>query len=104
MCSSEAPAPTKVLAPAYLFNAVTGQLLQSYQDDPSQQAGDMFGISVAIDGNNVVVGASEEGSSTIGAAYLFNVDTYTGDPVQTFQDPGQETDASFGARGRHLGE
>jgi len=34
-------------------------------------AGDEFGISVAVCGNTVVVGASELNSSTLGAAYVF---------------------------------
>ena len=42
---------------AYLFDATTGALLQTFLN-PTPEANDFFGISVSISGNNVLVGAS----------------------------------------------
>ena len=40
---------------AHLFNATTGSLLRTF-NDPTPGSGDRFGVSVAIDGDNVVIG------------------------------------------------
>jgi WD40 repeat protein len=61
---------------AYLFDVTTGtQLFKLTADDA--EAGDEFGISVAISGNTAIVGASMEnaGGADAGAAYLFDVST-----------------------------
>ena len=75
---------------AYIYNVTTGALVHTL-DNPNAfgtSAGDNFGVSVAIGGNNAIVGASEEddadGTSS-GKAYIFNVTT--GALVHTLDNP-----------------
>ena len=73
---------------AYLFDAETGQLLQTYvSPTPTQNA--QFGYSVAAMGQNVLVGArnDETGADGVGAVYLF--DGETGNLLQSFLNPTQ---------------
>lgn len=58
---------------AYLFNAMTGGLLHVLEPQTPQN-NVLFGNSVSISGNNVLVGARRETgtSSTSGVAYLFD--------------------------------
>jgi DNA-binding beta-propeller fold protein YncE len=72
-----------VNSPAFLFDATTGVLLQTFADPGS---GD-FGISVASVGGNALIGASST------AAYLF--DSGTGALVRTFPTPAG-TEIRFG--------
>ncbi len=68
---------------AYLFDAVTGALLRTFESPTPQYDGD-FGQAVSLDGSRVLVGASDETSGTShGRAYLFDV--LTGSLLQTFQ-------------------
>jgi FG-GAP repeat len=71
---------------AYLFDATTGERLHTFSN-PTPGVGDVFGVSVALKGNNVLIGASadDEGAENSGAAYLFDV--VTGELVQTFLNP-----------------
>ncbi|BAY65998.1 hypothetical protein NIES22_61110 [Calothrix brevissima NIES-22] len=71
---------------AYLFDAVTGTLLQTFAN-PTPEAGDKFGVSVAIADNKVLVGASGDntGADNSGSAYLF--DTRTGNLLETLTNP-----------------
>ncbi len=61
----------------YLFDAVTGDLVQTFQN-PTPEAGDQFGFSVAMSGNNILIGAigDDIGAKDAGAVYLFleNID------------------------------
>ena len=65
---------------AYIFDVATGLLLHTL-DNPNAygtSASDNFGISVAIDGNNCIVGAYQEDDSDgtgSGKAYIFDVTT-----------------------------
>ncbi|MBS0198569.1 MAG: hypothetical protein JSR77_17600 [Planctomycetes bacterium] len=61
---------------AYLFNAATRTLLATLTA-PDGQAGDRFGLSVAISGNRVIVGAFDDDDlgATSGSAYLFDAST-----------------------------
>ncbi len=61
---------------AYLFNSATGALLQTF-NNPTPATGDQFGYSVAISGNNVVIGApyDDTGATNAGSVYLFNAST-----------------------------
>jgi hypothetical protein len=76
---------------AYIFerNTSTGVWSQtSLLRADNLGAGDQFGISVAIDGNYAIVGASSEdgaanGTSSSGAAYIFERNTSTGVWSQT---------------------
>jgi len=58
---------------AYLFDMTTGDLLRTF-DDPTVTTSDNFGISVAIDGDNVVIGAHGDNTrgNNVGQAHLFN--------------------------------
>jgi len=55
-------------------------------NNPTPETADRFGNSVSLDGNNVLVGASEDdaGSSDIGSAYLYDD---AGNLVLTFNNP-----------------
>ena len=80
---------------AHLFNATTGALLQTF-DDPTITSGDQFGVRVAIDGNNVLIGANEDDTkgTSVGQAHLFNATT--GALLHTFNDPTVTTEDEFG--------
>ena len=80
---------------AYLFNAVSGNLLHTFPN-PMPARGDHFGISVAISGDKVLVGARDDdaGAKDGGAAYLF--DAATGDLLHTFLNPTPDRDDYFG--------
>jgi hypothetical protein len=80
---------------AYLFDLTTGNLLQTF-NNPTPEVGDVFGISVAISGNNVLIGAlfDNTGDSDAGSAYLF--DLTTGNLLQTFNNPTPEENEQFG--------
>ena len=54
---------------AYLFDATTGNLLQSFTN-PSPAINEYFGYSVALDGNSALIGAYGDSSSS-GSAYLY---------------------------------
>ncbi len=65
---------------AYLFDTATGrQIAKLLPDDGA--AGDLFGISVAISGATVIVGAwhDDDNGSNSGSAYLF--DTTSGEQI-----------------------
>ena len=53
---------------AFLFDAVSGNLLQTFSA-PSPGFGDQFGSSAAISGDNVLIGAANAGAS-MGQAFL----------------------------------
>lgn len=75
----------------YVFNISTGT--QVYKLEASDgTSGDSFGYSLAIDGNNLIVGAYTAG--TEGAAYVFNLSTGTEVRKLTPSDTG--TSMSFG--------
>lgn len=71
---------------AYLFDAVTGKLLQTFAN-PTPEPGDKFGVSVAISKNQVLIGASgdDTGAANSGSAYWF--DAATGNLLETFTNP-----------------
>jgi hypothetical protein len=82
----EADAKTTNAGAAYLFNGSTGELLQTFYE-PSPNANNWFGQSVAAVGNNVLVGCrcADKGATNTGAAYLFNGST--GGLIRTFTNP-----------------
>jgi FG-GAP repeat len=71
---------------AYLFDAMTGNLLHTLVN-PTPGAGDVFGVSVALSGDNILIGSSadDEGGSNSGAVHLF--DAATGNWMQTVVNP-----------------
>jgi hypothetical protein len=81
---------------AHLFDATTGDLLLTF-DDPTPTMVDLFGVSVAVDGNYVLIGASGDDTNgpQVGQAHLF--DATTGDLLLTFDDPTPTTADRFGS-------
>ena len=77
---------------AYFFNVETGALVANLTS-PNAQTNGYFGVSVAVDGNTVVVGASGEDSHA-GNAYIYNAET--GALVANLTSPNAQTDGSFG--------
>jgi len=80
---------------AYLFDTADGSLLREFLN-PTPAEGDDFGISVAIVGTNVLIGApgDDTGATNAGTAYLFDGDT--GSLLKTFLNPTPATDDHFG--------
>jgi len=74
---------------------LASHFLQTF-DDPSITTNDMFGDSVAIDGNRVLIGAygDDSNGADVGQAHLF--DATTGDLLQTFDDPTATSEDNFG--------
>jgi WD40 repeat protein len=75
---------------AYIYDATNGSLLHTL-DNPTPQAGANFGKSVAIDGNNAIVGAWVAASSS-GKAYIYDVTT--GNLLHTLDNPNIDGPAS----------
>jgi hypothetical protein len=74
----------------YIYNVSTGALLHTLNNPNAYgtSAGDYFGVSVAISGNYVIVGAYHEedaGGNDSGKAYIYNVST--GALVHTLNNP-----------------
>jgi outer membrane protein assembly factor BamB len=81
---------------AYVFDASTGQLRWTLRN-PTPADGDWFGMSVAVSGNTVVVGAfyDDAGGSNAGAAHVF--DASTGTWLYTLTNPAQAAEDRFGS-------
>lgn len=88
----------------FLYDAVSGGLLHTF-DDPTPTPrtdinvdlfGDRFGESIAIDGDNVLIGAFGDNTNgqNVGQAHLF--DAAGGNLLQTFDDPTVTTEDEFG--------
>jgi hypothetical protein len=88
----------------FLYDAVSGGLLHTL-DDPTPTPrtdinvdpfGDRFGGSVAIEGDNILIGAFGDNThgQNVGQAHLF--ETASGDLLQTFDDPTVTTQDDFG--------
>lgn len=90
---------------AYLFDATTGDLLQTF-NDPDPQPGDQFGWVVALDGSNVLISAYQDDTMgvNVGQAHLF--DAITGNLLHTFNDPTPTSGDEFGhflaIKGSHI--
>lgn len=69
----------------HLFDALTGDVIQTFHEPNLTGRSTNFGASVAIEGNHVLIGASLGGTSRSGRAYLF--DAITGGLLQTFDNP-----------------
>ena len=88
---------------AYLFNAATGALLQTFANPnpaglPTSAPGDSFGLSVSLSGNLALIGAQSDETGTTsngsGAAYLF--DATTAALLRTFTNPSPGINDNFG--------
>jgi FG-GAP repeat len=78
----------------HLFDGSTGAFIRSFFN-PTPQDFELFGNSLAVSGNNVLVGALRNirGNSFLGAAYLF--DGTTGALTATFLNPDRSLQDSF---------
>jgi len=85
----------KNVGQAHLFDATTGALLRTF-DDPTVTVQDLFGNWVSISGNNVLVGASSDGTNGFGVGQAHLFDATTGALLQTFDDPTPTTTDQFG--------
>ncbi len=81
---------------AYVYAVSSGELVQTLAN-PTPAFVDLFGYSVGISGDNVVVGAfrADEGARDSGAAYLFTATT--GELVNTWANPTPADLDVFGA-------
>jgi filamentous hemagglutinin family protein len=71
-------------------------IVQTYAN-PTPAGGDSFGSAIALDGNNLVVGAPQDATlaANAGAAYLFDV--AAGTLLQTYLEPAGAANNQFGA-------
>ena len=81
---------------AYLYDASTGTLLQTF-NNPTPQIDDWFGGSVSISGEKMLisVGGDDTGATNAGSAYLY--DATTGVLLYTFNNPIPEENDYFGS-------
>jgi len=80
---------------AYLYDAATGALLQTFHR-PTPQAGAYFGWSVAGYGNDVVIGAIADNAAAIGGGAVYRMDATTGALLQTYLYPGAQNNDLLG--------
>ena len=75
---------------AYVFDAVSSNLLWTL-NNPTPAAYDLFGISVAVSGSTLVVGAYQDdtGATNAGSAYVF--DAASGSLLRSLNNPGDYT-------------
>ncbi|MEB3175088.1 MAG: PEP-CTERM sorting domain-containing protein [Cyanobacteriota bacterium] len=83
---------------AYLFDTVTGNLLQTF-NNPAPQDNDTFGFGLSLVSTNALIGSCsttgcQGAPPPTGGAYLF--DTATGDLLQTFDNPNPQEAGGFG--------
>jgi hypothetical protein len=80
---------------AYVIDALTGTVERTLSN-PAPDADDLFGGSVAVDGNLIVVGAEgdDAGAANAGSAYVF--DATTGALVSTLTNPAPASGDGFG--------
>jgi hypothetical protein len=86
---------------AYVFDlsSATPTVPIATLNNPSPMASDYFGISVAISGTRVVVGASADdtGATDTGSAYVFDLSSATPTvPIATLNNPSPALDDAFG--------
>ena len=81
---------------AYMFDATTFNLLHTF-DDPTITTSDQFGVSVAMSGNLILVGAFGDDTNGVGVGQAHLFDATTGALLQTFDDPTVTTTDHFGA-------
>ncbi len=80
---------------AFLFDTVSGNLTQTFFD-PNPNAGDNFGSSVAIDGNNLLISAAADSTLGNNSGTVFLFDAVSGNLKQTFLNPNPDADDFFG--------
>jgi len=81
----------------YLFNAITGQLFLTIPN-PEPGSSDFFGSSLAVVGNNLIVGTPSDGDAQVadaGSAYVFDIST--GQLLRTLQNQPRIGGAGLGS-------
>ncbi len=86
---------------AYIYDLSSGtpNVPTATLNNPSPEIDDLFGMSVAISGTRVVVGADRDntGTSDAGSAYVYDLDSGTpAVPVHTLNNPSPEVSERFG--------
>ena len=78
-----------------VYSAVDGSFIRKITP-PANSAGDEFGNAIAIDGNDLLVGArfDDDGGSNAGAAYLYDIQT--GDLIKKLTSPSPTAGDQFG--------
>ncbi len=81
---------------AHLFDSRTGNLLKTFLNPNSEGEDDRFSYSIAIDGNNILIGApyTDMQAEMAGAADLF--DKSSGDLLRTLSNPTPDPLDEFG--------
>jgi outer membrane protein assembly factor BamB len=80
---------------AFVFDAVTGSLLHTL-DNPEPTPGEGFGWNVAIDGNDVLIGAYLDDSVVNNGGQAFMFDATTGTLIRTIRNPAPAVNDVFG--------
>jgi len=80
---------------AHLYDATTGNLVHTF-NDPTVASNNLFGVSVAVDGNHVLIGATRDDTNGIDAGQAHLYDATTGNLVHTFNDPTVRGSGRFG--------
>ena len=81
---------------AYVFDATTGELLHTLQK-PAPAAGDYFGLSVGVLGENFLVGCRCDDTGAKDAGAVFSYDSATGELLWAFRSPLPRVDGYFGS-------
>jgi fimbrial isopeptide formation D2 family protein/uncharacterized repeat protein (TIGR01451 family) len=81
---------------AYVFDATNGNLLQTL-NHPDPHGHDVFGISVAVAGNVVVVGATDYHADGVGVGRAYAFDASNGNLVATLINPTPSPNDNFGS-------
>ena len=81
---------------AYTFNATTGAMINTLTS-PNLQYEGLFGVSVAVSGSIVVVGApAESASGHVYAGNAYTFDALTGKPIRELSSPNAQYGGRFG--------
>ncbi|MCA9008092.1 MAG: cadherin-like domain-containing protein, partial [Planctomycetaceae bacterium] len=84
---------------AYVYDLSNGSaLLSDTINNPTPESGDQFGVSVAIDGQTVVIGASEEstGAYRAGSSYVYDLASGSAVLAASIDNPTPASQDSFG--------
>jgi hypothetical protein len=81
---------------AFLFDATSGSLLHTFKNPFVTSPGDLFGWSVALQGDNVLIGAplDDSNGTNHGLVYLF--DAVSGTRLNSFYGPTSQIGGRFG--------
>ena len=79
----------------YIYDIATGALLHTI-NNPTPEAGDIFGFRKTIDGNNLIVSVERDDTGATDAGSIYIYDISTGALLHTINNPTPETDDYFG--------